>query len=141
MPGNASKSDAEKRLAQRGIAPRLLLVEVAAAYCGLGVDAFLAGVETGQLPRPLRFGRRQLWDRHKLDAALDGLSGMHLHSERGTPADEITAAIECAYPTDASRNTSSASASKARSTCTSGARASSRDTGSRARIRPSSKPS
>jgi excisionase family DNA binding protein len=53
--------------------PRLLSREQAAEYCGLSRTFFDQTVANGGMPRPARLGRRVLWDRHKLDAAIDKL--------------------------------------------------------------------
>jgi predicted DNA-binding transcriptional regulator AlpA len=45
----------------------------AAAYVGLGVTFFDEKVEEGVLPKPLKIGRRKLWDKYDLDAAFDKL--------------------------------------------------------------------
>ena len=45
----------------------------AAAYVGLGVTFFDQKVREGALPKPLKIGKRKLWDRRELDAAFDKL--------------------------------------------------------------------
>jgi hypothetical protein len=93
MPGNSSKTAAEARLAQLGIAKRGLELELAAAYVGLSPRLFLEEVEMGRLPPPRRYGRRKVWDRIALDDALDAAAG------RGTaspPPDPIMAKIHAA---------------------------------------------
>ena len=55
--------------------PRLMDADMAAAYVGIGETNFLAGVERGDWPQPVRYGRRRLWDRLKLDEAVDLMSG------------------------------------------------------------------
>jgi predicted DNA-binding transcriptional regulator AlpA len=47
----------------------------AAAYVGLGVTFFDEKVAEGVLPKPLKIGKRKLWDRRELDAAFDKLKG------------------------------------------------------------------
>ena len=47
----------------------------AAAYVGLGVTFFDQKVREGVLPKPLKIGKRKLWDRRELDAAFDKLKG------------------------------------------------------------------
>ena len=51
--------------------PRLLRVQSAARYLGLGVRTFLRLVAEGKLPRPRRIGGGVAWDRYKLDAFVD----------------------------------------------------------------------
>lgn len=55
--------------------PRLLGAELAAAYCGISKSTFVARVGFGQLPAPVRLGRRSLWDRQILDRFIDALVG------------------------------------------------------------------
>lgn len=56
----------------RGMTPRLLTVEQAAAYCGVGRENFEARV--GVAPVKI-FGTRILYDRVALDKWLDSVSG------------------------------------------------------------------
>lgn len=52
--------------------PRLLDAPKAAAYLGISATTFRAGV--GRVwPEPVRVGKRVLWDRAQLDAAVDRL--------------------------------------------------------------------
>lgn len=51
--------------------PRLLSVNLAAAYVGVSETQFEKEVGQGVYPRPLRSGVRKLWDRHQIDAAVD----------------------------------------------------------------------
>jgi predicted DNA-binding transcriptional regulator AlpA len=53
--------------------PRGLSREQAAAYVGIGTTLFDQMVASGKLPKPARINSRVLWDRKKLDAALDDL--------------------------------------------------------------------
>jgi len=53
--------------------PRLLSHEQAAEYCGVSLTFFDQMVADGRVPQPTRLGRRVLWDRHKLDVAIDKL--------------------------------------------------------------------
>ncbi|PGH52751.1 hypothetical protein CRT60_22660 [Azospirillum palustre] len=55
--------------------PRLLTRAQAASYLGLTVNGFGVGVEDGTWPDPITFGRTKLWDRRRLDEAVDTLSG------------------------------------------------------------------
>lgn len=57
--------------------PRWLIEELAAAYVGLGIDAFRQEVDAGVWPKPRKGGRgggRNVWDRNLLDQASDELS-------------------------------------------------------------------
>ncbi len=56
--------------------PRLLDREKAAAYCGLKLRRFLARVNTGEFPPPIRFGQDKLWDVRAIDLAINRLSGL-----------------------------------------------------------------
>lgn len=58
-----------------GALPRLMDIACAAFYVGLSASTFRARVDAGQYPEPRREGRRCLWDRAALDAAIDGASG------------------------------------------------------------------
>ncbi len=61
--------------------PRLLGAELAARYVGVSRSTFLAQV--GKIwPVPERIGRRMLYDRVKLDRAVDRLSAL------GEPLDD-----------------------------------------------------
>ena len=95
MAGNRSKVDAVNELVRRGIPPRILDLELAAAYVGLSAAAFLGAVARGRYPKPLADGRRRQWDRHALDRAIDRRSRMSTQSREETP-DDITAAIDAA---------------------------------------------
>jgi predicted DNA-binding transcriptional regulator AlpA len=46
----------------------------AAGFCGLSLSSFDRAVRRGDLPRPIRIGRRALWCVASLDAALDRLA-------------------------------------------------------------------
>jgi hypothetical protein len=57
--------------------PRWLTEELAAAYVGLGQDAFRKEVAAGVWPAPRkagRYGGRNVWDRTRLDEVSDRLS-------------------------------------------------------------------
>jgi excisionase family DNA binding protein len=58
-----------------GISPRGLSRTEAAAYVGLGTTSFDYLIRAGRLPAPIRVGRRVLWDRGALDAALAAMAG------------------------------------------------------------------
>ena len=96
MAGNLSKSEATRQLVSLGITPRLLDLDLAAAYCGLGADAFLDAVENGRYPKPLADGRRRQWDRAALDRAIDRRSKLPPKSPEVETADDIMAAIDAA---------------------------------------------
>ena len=53
--------------------PRGLSREEAARYVGLGTTTFDRLVEEGRMPRPMRVGKRVIWDRLKLDSAFADL--------------------------------------------------------------------
>lgn len=59
--------------------PRGLSREEAARYVGVSPSTFDKLVEEGRMPRPLRVGKRVIWDRLKLEAAFteldEGASG------------------------------------------------------------------
>jgi hypothetical protein len=69
-----------------GAWPRGLSADEAAAYVGLSRNTFLRQVEEGLWPDPIKIGKRTsrhreiagrvIWDRHRLDLALDQLSGL-----------------------------------------------------------------
>lgn len=53
--------------------PRGMCREDAALYIGVGTTTFDGLVESGRMPKPIRVGKRVLWDRIKLDAAFADL--------------------------------------------------------------------
>ena len=55
------------------VAPRGLSRLAAAAYVGIGGTLFDQMVTAGKLPKPFRIEGRVLWDRVRLDAAIDEL--------------------------------------------------------------------
>jgi hypothetical protein len=59
--------------------PRLLSLDLAAAYCGLSPNAFAADIGT-LWPGPIEGTRRKLWDRLALDQAIDSLPGAAVQS-------------------------------------------------------------
>jgi hypothetical protein len=95
MKSNRSKSEATAELVKLGLIPRLLYLELAAAYVGLSAAAFLSGVAAGHYPAPLQDGRRKQWDRKALDVAVDLRSGL-ASSSRSEHADELMRAIDAA---------------------------------------------
>jgi len=54
--------------------PRGMCREMAALYIGVGTTTFDNLVEAGRMPKPIRVGKRVLWDRIKIDAAFADLS-------------------------------------------------------------------
>ena len=53
--------------------PRLMRAERAAAYLDISPSNFLKLVDEGLLPSPVRLRGSVAWDRHDLDAAVEGL--------------------------------------------------------------------
>lgn len=53
--------------------PRGLCREEAALYIGVGATTFDKLVEEGRMPKPIRLGKRVIWDRIKLEAAFTEL--------------------------------------------------------------------
>jgi predicted DNA-binding transcriptional regulator AlpA len=50
---------------------------MAAAYLGISERTFEKQWRAESLPQPIRFGRRLLWDRKRLDQWADEVSGIH----------------------------------------------------------------
>lgn len=50
--------------------PRGLSREEAAHYIGVGATTFDGLVQDGRMPKPMRLGKRVIWDRLKVDAAF-----------------------------------------------------------------------
>lgn len=76
MPGDRSKPKATAALVALGYRPRLLGLDLIAAYVGLSPEAFLQAVRRRSFPAPLREGRRRLWDVRAIDAAIDRRSAL-----------------------------------------------------------------
>ena len=53
--------------------PRGLSREEAARYVGVGTTTFDGLVQEGRMPRPMRLGKRVIWDRLKIVAAFADL--------------------------------------------------------------------
>jgi excisionase family DNA binding protein len=53
---------------------RVLSRREAAKYCGVSESSFDRAVKRGDLPAPIRVGRRTLYRAQSLDAALDHLA-------------------------------------------------------------------
>ena len=85
MSGNRSKAEATAELLKLGLAPRLLDLELAAAYVSLSAAAFLRGVADGRYPKPLTDGKRQRWTAKCLTPQLtDALASAHRPRKRLT---------------------------------------------------------
>jgi predicted DNA-binding transcriptional regulator AlpA len=95
MSGNSSKIEATAELAKLGLTPRMLNLELAAAYLGLSATTFLMAVAAGYYPPALQIGRRKQWDRKALDVAVDCRSGLTASSPL-CEIDEMTRAIDAA---------------------------------------------
>jgi len=63
--------------------PRLLSAPLAAAYLSLATRTFEYKWRAGELPEPLRIGRRLVWDRKVLDNYVDLLSGLVRQRPKG----------------------------------------------------------
>jgi len=96
LTGNITKTQAIDELIRRGLPPRILDLELAAAYVGLSSQAFLDAVEAGTYPGPLADGRRRQWDRKALDAAVDRRSKLSSSSAREETPDDLMRAIDAA---------------------------------------------
>ncbi|MFN4017669.1 MAG: helix-turn-helix transcriptional regulator [Reyranella sp.] len=53
--------------------PRGLSREEAARYIGVGTTTFDGLVADGRMPKPMRLGKRVIWDRLKIEAAFADL--------------------------------------------------------------------
>lgn len=70
-------------------APRRgLSCEEAAAYIGVGQTKFLALVEDGKMPKPIRIDRRVIWDMRALDSAFDQMREEQSPTSTGPGVDE-----------------------------------------------------
>ena len=65
--------------------PRLLPRVPAAKYCGTGTSKFDEMVRDGRMPKPMKIDSLSLWDRHRIDAAIDEMSG----DDGPNPWDEV----------------------------------------------------
>lgn len=72
---NASKPAARRQLVALP-EPRFFDQSTAAAYFGISERSFEALWRSYRMPRPLRLGRRLVWDRRQLDRFADMLSGL-----------------------------------------------------------------
>jgi predicted DNA-binding transcriptional regulator AlpA len=50
-----------------------------ANYLDISETKFLQDVNAGKYPQPIHDGRRVLWDRHQIDAAVDRQFGAERH--------------------------------------------------------------
>lgn len=69
------------------LAPRGLTLDQAAEYCGVGTSTFNALVAKGDMPAPIAWGRRRVWDRAAIDKRLDAVSRLDRASPAGAKAD------------------------------------------------------
>ncbi len=69
--------------------PRLLTRAQAASYLGLTVTGFNTGLGEGTWPDPvIPYGRIKLWDRRRLDEAVDTLSGYAIQTREQIEEDD-----------------------------------------------------
>lgn len=59
----------------------------AASYVGVSVGHFDKLVRSGEMPKPIKFGGRKVWDKHSLDRAIDRLSGLVSSISANEPTD------------------------------------------------------
>jgi hypothetical protein len=71
---------AQRERAATSITPRLLSRLQAAVYAGLSATEFDTWAKRYRL-RPIRHGRRLLYDRHRLDLIIDRLTDAEDHDE------------------------------------------------------------
>jgi hypothetical protein len=64
-------------------------VEMAAYYVGLSSSAFKLRVETGEYPLPEKKGGRLIWDREKLDVAMNS-SGRSLAADKAAMLEALS---------------------------------------------------
>jgi hypothetical protein len=69
--------------------PRGLSRIDAAAYFGIGTTLFDQLVESGKIPRPFRLEGRVIWDRYRLDAAIDELQDAESGGPSGNVWDDV----------------------------------------------------
>lgn len=62
-----------ERVDSTGYPPRGLSREEAARYVGVSASTFDKLIEDGRMPKPLRVGKRVIWDRLKVEAAFTEL--------------------------------------------------------------------
>lgn len=74
-------SDEKQAFVVAKFPPRGLSRADAAEYVGVSATTFDLMVRQGKMPKPFRVYGRVLWDRNKVDAAIDALS------ELGAPDD------------------------------------------------------
>jgi len=72
------------------INPRLINRKEAAQYLGVSPNTFDTYVRLGKFPKPMRLGKRKVWDLHKIDSVLDRMSGLESRDEiKGPTNSEI----------------------------------------------------
>ena len=94
MAGHKTKTAATSELVTLGLPPRILELELAAAYVGLSASGFLDAVNAGHYPKPLSDGRRRQWDRRALDATVDQRSNLTAQAKLQETTDDIMGAID-----------------------------------------------
>lgn len=86
--------------------PRLLTRAQAASYLGLLVTAFNEGLEDGAWPAPITIhGRTKLWDRRRLDEAVDTLSGYAIEAQEQEAEEEDRKRRRDAWRSERNRKT------------------------------------
>jgi hypothetical protein len=98
MAGNLTKPRAREELLKTGHRPRLLGLDLAAAYVGLSTASFVKAVRAGTYPMAICTGTRRQWDVNALDAAIDRLSGAAASSPRDESPDALHRAIDAYDP-------------------------------------------
>lgn len=72
--------------------PRGLSREEAAHYIGVGATTFDGLVQDGRMPKPMRLGKRVIWDRLKIEASFADLA------DRDTRENAIDRALRLVPP-------------------------------------------
>jgi predicted DNA-binding transcriptional regulator AlpA len=85
-------------LVKLGLRPRLVELEIAAAYVGLSASAFEKGVREGLYPKPIRDGRKPRWDLRALDQVIDRRSGLAPSSPGDESPEAMMRAIDAYDP-------------------------------------------
>lgn len=55
------------------IEPRLLGKREVAVYLGISLSTVIRWHKSGELPAPIKLGKRILWDRHQLDLMIEAI--------------------------------------------------------------------
>lgn len=71
---------AERLQDQLAYPPRGLRAERAAAYVGVSKTTFLELVEDGVMPKPIKLRGCMVWDRLKIDAAIESMTDDKVNS-------------------------------------------------------------